>query len=126
MENLLLQDIRGEYIYPKVDFNAQTGVCSIVGESFMEETQKFYKPIFEWVKEYLKQATSIDFTFKLTYFNTSTSKWLTLILIELSKFKKSGNQVDITWYYFEEDVDMREEVQDYMQSTGLKINLITF
>jgi hypothetical protein len=126
MEDIHIQANRNVYIQPQVDFSLSDGKCLIKGESFLEETAKFYTPLVEWVRNYPKYGSKIDFTFSLTYFNTSTSKWILLLLAELKKLENNGLEVKATWYYHEDDLDMRDDIADYMADTGLNINLVPF
>ena len=126
MEDIHIEGSKGVYIVPTVHFDAKTGICEISGESFLEETARFYNPLIEWIKNYVKDASHIQFIFKLTYFNTSTSKWILSILNELKMFEKNGGKAEIKWYYHEEDLDMRDDIQDYVVDTGLSIQLLPF
>jgi hypothetical protein len=126
MEDIHIQASKNVYIQPQVDFSLSEGKCLIKGESFLEETAKFYTPLVEWVRNYPKYGSKIDFTFSLTYFNTSTSKWILLLLTELKKLENNGLEVNATWYYHEDDLDMRDDIADYMADTGLNIELVPF
>jgi hypothetical protein len=126
MEDIHIAGNKDCYIQPTVDFVEQSGVCEISGESFMEETGSFYQPLVEWVKEYGRNHDKIVFIFSLTYYNTSTSKWLLAILKELREIENNGGSVTVTWYYTPDDVDMNDDIMDYMVDTGLKINLTPF
>lgn len=126
MEDIHILGSKDVYIQPAVDFVVSTGKCSISGESFLEETSKFYSPLVDWIKNYSKVGSNLEFTFSLTYFNTSTSKWILTILAELKRLENSGMDIIVNWYYHEDDVDMRDDISDYMADTGLNINLIPF
>lgn len=126
MEDINIVGCKGVYIIPAVSFSSETGECEISGESFLEETSKFYTPLLTWIKEYVVDHNKVNFTFKLTYFNTSTSKWILNILTELRRFELSGGSVNITWFYHEDDIDMRDDILDYMDDTGLSIDLRSF
>jgi hypothetical protein len=126
MEDIHITGNKDCYIQPTVDFVEQSGVCEISGESFMEETGNFYQPLVEWVREYAKSHDKIVFVFSLTYYNTSTSKWLLALLKELREMEKNGGIVSVTWYYTPDDTDMNDDIMDYMVDTGLKINLTPF
>mgnify|MGYP004448688919 CR=1 FL=1 len=123
MEDISIEGWKGVYIVPTVNFSSATGECEIIGESFLEETYKFYSPLVDWIKRYIETHNSIKFTFKLSYFNTSTSKWILTIFSELRKFELAGGKVDVIWYYYEDDIDMRDDILDYMNDTGLTITL---
>ena len=126
MKDIHISGNKDCYIQPTVNFVEQSGVCEISGESFMEETGAFYQPLVEWVREYAKSHDSIVFVFSLTYYNTSTSKWLLALLKELREMEKSGGSVSVTWYYTPDDIDMNDDIMDYMVDTGLQIKLTPF
>ncbi len=73
-----------------------------------------------------KSRKPIAFIIKLTYYNTSTSRSLLEMLNILKEYENNGGEVIINWHYDETDVDMKEDIEDYMIDTGLKINLIPF
>ncbi len=125
MENLEIKGSRDVYFIPSVDFNAETGSCVLAGESYLEETVKFYMPLYEWLKKYTTdEKKAIEFNFKLSYFNTSSSRCILDILNILKDYEENNGEVTVNWYYDAEDTDMEEEVEDYMIESELKINLI--
>lgn len=125
MKNLEIQGSHKDYFIPTVKFNAESGVCEISGESFLEDTVEFYKPVIEWLEEFTQtQKKPIAFIIKLSYFNTSTSRSLLDILNVLKNYEDNGGEVVINWHYDPSDVDMEEDIEDYMIDTGLEINLI--
>ncbi len=126
MEDIHIKEIKDTYIQPGVDFCFETGECCISGESFLEESGRFYTPLVQWIIEYFKHKKNIVFNFKLTYFNTSTSKWILTILSELKKTQDDGGDITVYWYFHEDDVDMRDDIINYMEDTGLNINLVPF
>lgn len=127
MEDIHIKGYKGVYIIPTIDFFVQSGVCEISGESFLEETSKFYTPLLDWIKEYIvTRKKPITFNFKLTYFNTSTSKWILNILNVLKRYEENGGEVNVNWFYNEEDADMQDDIEDYIVDTGLNINLCPF
>ncbi len=127
MKDLILESENGTYTTPEVNFNMITGMCEISGESFLEETAKFYAPLSDWLKLYTVQIKKpIIFSLKLTYFNTSTSKWILNILNVLQEFNEDGGDVIVNWYYDEDDIDMIDDIEDYELDTGININKIPF
>ncbi|OQY04307.1 MAG: hypothetical protein B6I20_03295 [Bacteroidetes bacterium 4572_117] len=104
--------------------NAQTGICKIIGESYLEESSLFYKPIYQWLVEYLKTKKPLVLNFGLSYVNTSSSKHILYILRLLKESKEKGIDVQTNWYIEHGDTDTEEDVEDYMIITGMEINLI--
>lgn len=110
--------------YPSINFNAETGVCEIEGESYMEEAYKFYLPLINWIKEFTeKEKRKIYFNVKLMYFNTSTSKCLLDIFELLKKYSNEGGEVEVNWYYDPDDPDMIDEVKDFEREAELNFNI---
>ncbi len=126
MENKIIKGSRGVYFIPTVNFNAETGVCELAGESFLEDTIEFYGPLLNWLRDYIKTQKPIKFNFKLTYFNTSSSRSILDMLNILKRYEMSGGEVVVNWHYDERDIDMEEEIEDYMIESELEINMIPY
>jgi hypothetical protein len=127
MENLIIKENPDMPFYPAVHFDAETGVCEISGESYMEETYRFYDPIIKWIKQYTdEEKKPLTFNFKLTYFNTSSSKLILDLIDVMKNYEKQGGNVKVNWFYDPEDPDMQDEVEDFIIESGMKINLINF
>lgn len=127
MDNLEIKGESGVYFIPEVKFNASSGVCEISGESYLEDTDEFYNNLIQWLETYIKEVRkAITFNFKLTYFNTSSSRSILNILRVLKKYEDDSGQVTVNWYYPEDDDSIAEEAEDYMKDTGLKINMFAF
>lgn len=123
MESLYINIYPDLIYYPVINFNYYSGVCELSGESYMEETYKFYEPVINWLKEYIKEKNPVTLNIKLTYFNTSSSRFLLEILDILKSYKDEGGQVEANWYYRKEDPDMLKEISGFESETGLPINI---
>lgn len=112
---------------PEVHFNANTGICEIIGESYMESTYTFFLPLMKWIEQYIEEVGGkIQFNIKLFYFNTSATKCLLDIFEILKKYQDNGGIIEVNWYYDEDDPDMIEEVKDFETESGLEIKVIQF
>lgn len=127
LENIEIEGSHKNFFTPTVKFDAQTGICELSGESFLEDTAEFYKPLVDWLVEFTtKIKKPIAFIIKLTYFNTSTSRCILDLLNVLKDYEDEGGEVTVNWHYDENDSDMEEDIEDYMIDTGLNINIIPF
>ncbi len=125
MENLNIEGYRNVYFIPSVNFNVNTGVCEISGESYMEDTSLFYLNLTNWIEQYISEiGKPIILNIKLTYFNTSSSKALFDIFATLKTYQLTGTSVTINWYLDKDDIDMNEEVDDFKQEIEIDINKI--
>lgn len=127
MENIILKSSSATPYFPEVNFDFEKGECEIKGESYMEETYKFYLPLINWIKEYTKnEKKKLDLNIKLVYLNTSSTKCVLDILELLKDYEDQGGDVSINWFFDKSDPDMIDEVEDFEAESGIKIKLIEF
>ncbi len=89
---------------PEVILNPEKGVFLIGGRSMPEDAGKFYRPIINWLNNYLKQPNdSTVFHVELEYFNSSSIKQLLTVMQKLEQLSKSGKEVKVIWSYEEHD-----------------------
>jgi hypothetical protein len=93
---------------PKLKVNPEKGLIQLSGISIPEDPRAFYAPFQEAVDAYVaapKEKTLVEF--KLEYFNTSTTLILRNLLRKLTGLK-GRTDLQIKWYYEEDDEDMGE------------------
>ncbi len=106
--------IEGTQKTPSIDFDPSKGALEIKGRSIPENSIEFYKPLVDWLETYSeKPATKTVVNVHLEYFNTSSSKCILDVFKKLESIHKSNNDVQINWYYEEDDEDMLEAGEDY-------------
>lgn len=109
---------------PKISFDAGGGNLEIEGRSIPENSTEFYKPVFEWLDAYIDSPSgNTAFAFKLEYFNTSSSKCILDVLRKLERLHNNGNAVVVSWYYEEDDEDMKEAGENYQRIVSVPIEL---
>jgi hypothetical protein len=127
MENLVITGNSNIYLIPQVHFDATTGNCEIVGESYLEETKEFYQKLVKWLQDYMTEVKgNITLSIKLTYFNTSTSRCLLDIFRILKTYQLQKHEVTVNWYVKHEEDFSVEEVEDFIVNSGLMINQILY
>lgn len=124
MIDLNITGEKGTFFVPNVRFSAATGQCDLDGESYLEDTFSFYKPLIDWVKEYTVTGKPITLNVGLTYFNTSSSKSILDLLQTLRQYADEGGDVTINWSIKDWDEDMQQEVEDFSMDSGLPINVL--
>lgn len=125
MEDLLIQGEKGTYFIPTVEFSAKSGVCVLKGESYLEDTFTFYQKLEEWLKEFATTGKPITFNIGLSYFNTASSRSLLDLLTILKQYEEAGGKVTVNWELESWDDDMKQEVEDFSEDSGLTINTST-
>lgn len=97
---------------PKIVLDKEQGVFEISGRSLPEDSAEFYGPILTWLEDYQHAPEdSMEFVFKLEYFNTASSK---LILDILSKLEEIEN-TRVKWFFHEDDEDMEEAGEEFSE-----------
>jgi len=124
MENLHLESEKSIFFSPYINFNADTGVCEIAGESYLEDAFAFYQKLRDWIDAYTGQRLIVKFN--LTYFNTSSSKGILGVVKAIKRQKEQGKEVFVTWYYPNDNYDLEMEGADFMRDTDLEFTLIPY
>lgn len=103
---------------PEIYGDMVEGTVRIEGVSIPENSKEFYESFYRWIVEFLTfDHEKIVFNVDLQYFNTSTSIILLDIFKKLSVFKKDA-EVEINWFYEEDDLDILESGEDYQMMVG--------
>jgi hypothetical protein len=111
MNNLVIEATRKT---PGIFFDVSNGIFEISGRSIPENSYEFYKPVVDWLNDYISAPLGKTvLKVSLDYFNTSSSKVI----------YKANNEVLIEWYYEEDDEDMQESGEDY--ASIIKVPLVT-
>lgn len=111
---------------PGVRLDPKTGVLEMTGKACPEDAIDFYKPILEWLEEYSKNPhEETIYYFKLSYYNTASSKVILTIMQKLEKIRDEGHNVRIKWYYFEDDEEMLNAGEDFADMIKVPFDLIS-
>lgn len=122
MEPLLIEPTDDS---PKVVLNDQDQIFLLEGESRPQHAYKFFQPIIHWLEEYGKilfwqkehfgKNRRMTLQVKLSYFNSTSAKFIGDILFILDKLCLDGYEVRVKWYYQAEDTDMKESGEEYLK-----------
>ncbi len=120
---------------PKVILDDQGQVFLFEGECRPQHAFKFFQPIIQWVdeygnilfwqKEHFGKNRRMTFRFRLSYFNSTSAKFIGDVLSRLDKFCQDGFEVRVKWFYAAEDLDMKESGEEYLKMMKkLQIKLV--
>lgn len=119
--------ITGTDDIPSVILDASAGKFEMSGRSLPEDVSAFYKPILDWMDEYAENANpKTVFDFKLTYFNTASSKIILDILMKLEEMSNDGKEVLIKWHYPSDDEDMEEAGEEYSEIVDVPFEKVAY
>lgn len=118
---------------PGVSFDPNTSIFEIYGFSRPENVVGFYKPLLKWLQAYeddfLSSNTDFDksnlvVNLKMTYFNSASSKFLLDMLLYFVRFSSKGNNLQINWYYDEDDDEILESGEELSEMIGFQFNFV--
>lgn len=119
--------IQGTEDTPKIMLDAENEIMEISGRSLPEDVSSFYEPVLNWLNEYAENPNKKTiFNFKLTYFNTASSKLLLDILMKLEEMHEKGNDILIRWHFPEDDEDMAEAGEEYADIVDVPFEQIPY
>lgn len=109
--------LNGTFETPAVILDSEQGIIELSGRSLPEDTVQFFKPVLNWVDEFLQNpGPKAEILIKLEYFNTATSK---VLLNLLTRFENAKAPVEVKWYHFEEDEDMLESGKEFEELVNI-------
>jgi len=112
---------------PKINFDPKNNTFEISGNSYPEESPKFYIPLIDWITEYSAQPNDqTQVICKFEYFNSLSAKLLYEVFFELQKITEKGKPVSISWYYHPDDHFILEKGQEYKNVLRIPFELIPF
>ena len=112
---------------PGVRLDAANDIFELSGRSLPEDVVKFYKPILDWLDEYAQSPNANTvFNFKLSYFNTASSKIILDILMKLEGMHDAGKNISIRWNYPSDDEDMMEAGEEYADIVSVPIEMVEY
>lgn len=100
---------------PAFTLDPSSGSISLTGCSIPENADRFYSPLFDILSSYCSQAAKeTTLHVRLTYFNSSSSKYILDLLKCLEDLHAGGSsEVRMVWHYAAGDLDMQEAGDDY-------------
>ena len=123
MEALVIEQTKST---PEIHFDPVNNLLSIKGQSYPENSFKFYEPVFAWLDEYLASVetqVTVRIYFHMPYINTSSSKCIMMLLEKLESAHQQGRKVSVRWYYDEENEMALECAEEFKEDLELKFDI---
>ena len=121
---------------PEILLSPQKNSFFIRGKSSPEDVRAIYYPVIEWIKLFIDDILEGEFknfntenplTFQidLSYFNSSSAKFLFDILQEFKRLNTIGTPIVVEWISEEGDSDMIDAGTDISLLAGFDFSFIT-
>lgn len=127
MENIIRE--RDE-LTPQVNFNAELRIMELDGRCIPEDAHSFFVPLITWLGD-LFETTNPDkndeyqLVIKCDYYNSASAKMFVYLFDKSSEIQKSGYNLKVIWHCHHDDPDLIDSVNDYMDITGVSIEVQT-
>jgi hypothetical protein len=120
---------------PEIFLSPKDNSFFIRGNSAPEDVRALYYPVIEWIKIFIddiiegefksfNSENPFRFQIDLSYFNSSSAKFLYDILQELKRLTTNGFPFVVEWIYDEEDSDMLDAGTDISLLAGFDFSYI--
>jgi hypothetical protein len=112
---------------PDIILDSDANIMEISGRSLPEDVNTFYEPVLSWIEEYSKSPLNRTvFSFKLSYFNTASSKVILDILNQFEEMIEEGHNVLVRWHFPDEDEDMQEAGEEYADMVDVPFEMVSY
>jgi hypothetical protein len=128
MESFILAGADKPVFMPEVHLDAHTGHCRIKGESYLEEPFELYDSILTWIRS-CADAQAVMLDVELTYINSTSSRAILDLFRGLRELKQGGASIEVNWRYPQGNEDfneIKEEGEEFIDESGLEMNLIAY
>lgn len=99
---------------PTITFTTD-GHFKIEGISLVPNVHSFYKPVFDWLDEFEKNLPpKILVELEFEYLNTASIHTVVTIIKRLVSYTQKNVELKVIWCYAEEDDDLLENGQNFM------------
>lgn len=111
----------------EISFDPGENLLEIAGISYPANARDFFKPVEEWVDGYLANlnSESVNISFRVSYFNTSSSKYLYQILAKFSTYHKEKGNVKILWHHMCEKENVLEAWKELAFELDIAFEVVT-
>jgi len=111
---------------PLVELDQENNRFEISGRSLPEDVVDFYMPVLDWLNVYRANPNpKTEFSFKLIYFNTASSKLILDILMIFEEMVEDGHSVTVKWFSLQSDEDMQEAGKEYEEMVDVPFEHVT-
>jgi hypothetical protein len=111
---------------PEIILDPEINLFVMRGHSSPEDVRGLYYPVIEWLRIFVDDVIDGEYTrynhenpvklqIDLTYFNSSSAKFIFDILSELRRLNKGNRAFVAEWYYDEDDPDIKEAGEEFQE-----------
>ena len=111
---------------PEINLDPVSGVMEFTGISIPENAPIFYKPVIDWLDDYIKSPNkTTDFVFNIKMISSSSSKIFYDIITKIDQLSENKEVcIRVFWYYSIYDDEILEQGHEYKNMLSVFFDLI--
>jgi hypothetical protein len=110
---------------PSIEASRSTGVVTVRGDSYPENSFQFFAPIIDWIEEYLAASSEpLRFDLYLLYLNTSSVKSVMDIFDLLEEAHGNGREVRVCWYYHQDNARIADLAEEFKEDCTFPFEIV--
>lgn len=114
------------YDAPSVEIDRDAGLIELRGKSNVPDPVAFFREIIAKIEDYMiNPMPETTINLRLTYLNTSSSKWIFHILKQFENQYSVRTRITINWFYDDDDETMHDAGEDFQSLVKVPFNLIS-
>ena len=122
-----METINIEPTKKSLEVECSPGYFKLSGNSILSDPRKFFKPIVEWVEEYIQnpdEKTTIDL--KLEYVDTASVQSVFDIMRMFKPLDELKKDIEVNFYFEFDDPELLELGEIMEGRLGIKFNFIEY
>ena len=109
-------DLAATVSTPAIKADWQTGLLSMVGESYPENTYEIFDEIITWVEAFLGECDkALRVELQLNYLNTSSIRAMIDIFDRLQAAHDEGRDLSVSWLYDSRNPRLAEMGEEFKE-----------
>ncbi|SAI32846.1 Domain of uncharacterised function (DUF1987) [Bordetella trematum] len=118
-------NIAGTQSTPSIRTDAATGLLTMGGDSYPENSFELFGPVIEWVEQFLERCdTPLRVELDLLYLNTSSIKSMMDIFDVLEAAHQQGRDVSVTWFYDTRNERVGELAEEFKEDCTFPFSVV--
>ncbi|MCX4189427.1 biofilm regulation phosphoprotein SiaC [Methylophaga sp. OBS3] len=109
---------------PKLNAEPSSGLFTIEGDSYPENSYEFFAPVFEWVEQFLATAdNTLVMHIQIAYMNTSSVKAMMDLFDMMEDAYLKGKKVEVIWFYDPRNERVVDMVEEFMEDCSFPFKI---
>ena len=124
MEKLLIEATSDT---PRVEFDPESLKFEILGKALPEDAIEFFKPLYDWLSEYIDSTEGgFELTLDLVYLNSSSTRYIFNILALMEDAHEDGRDMHVKWRVSGTDEVMLGKGEELAEMLDVPVKVETY